>query len=108
MGAADKIKLAFCYEMWDRFVNSESYVTRPEKSASGFFHFGHSMHQRQAGSYARRFHYGKPKFTGQVIHDLTSLGQEPGIGLVPPEFDDLDGAEIEQRNELSCKAAVGR
>ena len=63
------------------------------------------MHQRQAGSFARRFHYGRPKFTGQVIHDLTTIGLEPGIGLVPPEFDDIVGAEIEQRNDLGNQEA---
>lgn len=55
------------------------------------------MHQRQAGSYARRFVFGK----NQIAHvDLDRYCAEPGIGLVPPEFDDLEGAEIEQRNDF--------
>lgn len=66
------------------------------------------MHQRQAGSYARRFHYGKQNLVRPFVHDLTAIGLEPGIGLIPPEFDDLDGGEIEQRNELSFKADVAR
>jgi hypothetical protein len=55
------------------------------------------MHQRQAGSYARRFSYGKQTLTPP---DLQSLGLGPGIGLIPPEFDDIDGGEIEVKEDL--------
>lgn len=55
------------------------------------------MHQRQAGSYARRFSYGKQTLTPS---DLQSLGLGPGIGLIPPEFDDIDGGEIEVKEDL--------
>ena len=54
------------------------------------------MHQRQAGSYARRFYFGK-----QVpIRDLREFDVGPGIGLIPPEFDDLRGGELEESEQL--------
>lgn len=56
------------------------------------------MHQRQASSYGRKFHYGSKRIP--IVHDLTSLGQEPGIGLVPPEFDDIEGGEQETLDDL--------
>lgn len=57
------------------------------------------MHQRQASSYGRKFHYGKHLIP--IVHDLTALGQEPGIGLIPPEFDDLRGGEADAVEEAS-------
>lgn len=55
------------------------------------------MHQRQASSYGRRFHYGTKTV---IAPDLLSLGLGPGIGLIPPEFDDIDGGEQELKDDL--------
>ena len=64
------------------------------------------MHQRQASSYGRRFLYGKNN--QRLAVDLTR--PEPGIGLVPAEFDDLQGAEDELVSRLapSLGREVGR
>lgn len=51
------------------------------------------MHQRQAGQYARRFDYGS--HTHRLKPILESLATQPGIGLIPPEFDDLVGGELD-------------
>ena len=56
------------------------------------------MHQRQASSYGRKFIYGKH----QPPRDLTPIWDAPGIGLVPPEFDDLRGGEVEAREEIAA------
>jgi len=56
------------------------------------------MHQRQAGSYARRFDYGSHTHRGKPINE--SLATQPGIGLIPPEFDDLDGGQLEVKEDL--------
>lgn len=56
------------------------------------------MHQREAGTYARPFFYGKKRL--HLTQVLENLRTEPGIGMVPPEFDDLDGGEHEAVEEL--------
>ena len=51
------------------------------------------MHQRQAGSYARRFYFGK-----RLDELMAGIDAAPGVrsvGLIPQEFDDLQGGEIE-------------
>lgn len=48
------------------------------------------MHQRQASSYGRKFIYGK--LHPVIIDDLPERGS---VGLIPPEFDDIPGGEIE-------------
>ncbi len=52
------------------------------------------MHQRQAGSYARRFYFGKKLDDVVAISELVPCVKS--VGLIPPEFDDLDGGEHEQ------------
>lgn len=49
---------------------------------------------RQASSYGRKFFYGKHK----PIVDPLSM--HPGIGLLPPEFDDLEMAESAVAEEI--------
>lgn len=56
------------------------------------------MHQREAGSYARRFSYGS--HSHRITPILESLATQPGIGLIPPEFDDLEGGKMEVVEEL--------
>ncbi len=57
------------------------------------------MHQRQAGSYARRFQYGTHTLKALPIDQLDA---GPGsIGLIPKEFDDLKGAEQDTVEELA-------
>lgn len=51
------------------------------------------MHQRQAGTYGRRFYFGKSNLHLPQVPD--ELKNAPGIGLVPPEFDDMEGSEVE-------------
>lgn len=56
------------------------------------------MHQRQAGSYTRRFHHGTRTLRALPIEQLDC---PPGsIGLIPPEFDDLKGGEMQETEQL--------
>lgn len=57
------------------------------------------MHQRQASTYGRKFFYGKNRTLPSTIA-LEQLKTEPGLGLVPPEFDDLDGGELDAVEDL--------
>jgi hypothetical protein len=56
------------------------------------------MHQRQASSYGRRFNYGAKQASQPIVE---SLWIEPGIGLIPAEFDDLQGSEAEIVEDLA-------
>lgn len=55
------------------------------------------MHQREASSYARKFLFGKHQ-VGRV--DLDRYCNERGIGLVPPEFDELSNDEAKTIENL--------
>ena len=61
------------------------------------FQFQATMHQRERASYGRAFLFGKNhQPTRRIIPaPLEAIGSEPGIGLIPPEFDDLQGGETE-------------
>ncbi len=58
------------------------------------------MHQREASVYGRKFFYGR-KRTQVTPVVLDTLTFEPGIGFIPPEFDDLQNAELDTIEELS-------
>ena len=54
----------------------------------------------QASHYGRKFLYGKRGALAQPIEIMPERGS---IGLIPPEFDDLQGGELELKDELRAE-----
>jgi hypothetical protein len=62
------------------------------------------MHQRQAGTYGRRFYFGKK--LDDVLEGIELVPRERSVGLIPSEFDDLQGGEIDMKEDLGNREAL--
>ncbi len=60
------------------------------------------MRRYQPPKYGRHFLFKH----SPIEHDLKAIWSAPGIGLVPPEFDDLEGGENELIEDLGNREAI--